>query len=170
MTEANTSPSFLKMGRGYCRDCNREKTKDWITQNPEKAKASACERAKRSYHKDEDASRAKEAEWRNTHITERDEKARRSHQKLRKEVIILLGRKCVNCSNTDLRVLNVNHLKGGGTADRKDRIKVYREIRDGIRDKKDYDVRCFNCNILYDYERGIRKLPEGWTIADVMLQ
>lgn len=87
-------------------------------------------------------------------------KSLRSHWKLRIDVIRMLGGKCVKCGITDLRLLNVNHLNGGGTADRKDRIKVYRELRNGKRDKKDYDVRCFNCNILYDYERGIRKVPK----------
>ena len=73
----------------------------------------------------------------------------------------MLGGKCVVCGVTDLRILTINHKNGGGTKDRKARIKVYRELRNGSRDKKDYDVRCFNCNILYDYERGIRRVPNG---------
>ena len=91
------------------------------------------------------------------------EHAKRSHWKLRKDIINLLGGKCIICGTTDLRLLNLNHKNGGGTTDRGHRINVYRELRKGIRDKDDYDVRCFNCNILYDYERGIRKVPEEVT-------
>ncbi|MBA7562050.1 hypothetical protein ES708_03699 [subsurface metagenome] len=93
------------------------------------------------------------------------ESVRKSHWKLRKEVMTLLGGKCVICGLTDLRLLNLNHKNGGGTKDRGKRIKVYREILSGVRGKNEYDVRCFNCNILYDYERGIRKVPQGLDIT-----
>lgn len=69
-----------------------------------------------------------------------------------------LGGKCINCGIDDPRILTINHLNGHKklAIDRRgdnywldfhmDRIK-----RDEI------DLRCYNCNILYEFERGIRK-------------
>jgi hypothetical protein len=78
---------------------------------------------------------------------------------MRIKAIILLGGVCVNCGNTDIRVLQVNHKKGGGTKDFKavSAYRIYKEIVEGKRPKEDYDVRCANCNILYEYEVGRRE-------------
>jgi hypothetical protein len=87
--------------------------------------------------------------------------SRRNKWRLKKIVMNLLGGKCVGCGITDLRLLCVNHKNGGGTQDRKNSNKMYREIRDGIRDMADYDIRCCNCNVLYEYERGTKRVPIG---------
>lgn len=73
----------------------------------------------------------------------------------RGKAINKLGGKCVNCGETDLRVLQVNHLNGGGGKDDKGLV-FYRKIVKGERDIEDLDVRCANCNILYEYEAGRR--------------
>ena len=57
-----------------------------------------------------------------------------------KRRVLELGGKCVNCGETDIRVLQINHING--------------------RDNPEVDVRCANCNILYEYERGnLREWP-----------
>jgi len=76
----------------------------------------------------------------------------------RKKAIEVLGGKCVVCGEPDIRVLQVNHLNGGGLKDLKlnSNSKVYRQVAKG--ERKDVDLRCANCNILYEYERGKRRV------------
>jgi len=72
---------------------------------------------------------------------------------------------CSKCGITDIRVLTINHLNGDGAKERKiygSRVsRIYRDIRND-RTTSDLDVRCYNCNILYEYERGRINLPENW--------
>lgn len=69
---------------------------------------------------------------------------------------------CCNCGTKDIRVLTINHINGDGHKERPDRVsRVYRHVRRG-RTTSDLDVRCFNCNILYEYELGRRSLPLNW--------
>lgn len=47
--------------------------------------------------------------------------------------------------------------KAGGTRDfRHDPVKACRDIIKGRRDRSEFDIRCANCNILYEYERKSR--------------
>jgi hypothetical protein len=72
---------------------------------------------------------------------------------------------CINCGNDDIRVLTVNHKNGDGAKERnvsKYRVsRLFRDIQKG-RTISDLDVRCYNCNILYEYEQGRRNLPLNW--------
>ncbi len=68
--------------------------------------------------------------------------------------ILHLGGKCVKCSNSDIRVLQLNHVDG------KTRIPEYGDFLKIISNtptKDTFDVRCANCNIIYEFERGRRK-------------
>jgi hypothetical protein len=80
---------------------------------------------------------------------------------LRKKLIKLLGGYCQNCGEKDQRILQLNHLKGGGRKDlnKNHNGNVYRAILKGERDETDYNILCSNCNILYEYERGVRWQP-----------
>lgn len=75
------------------------------------------------------------------------------------EVIELLGGKCVNCGVSDVRILQVNHMNGDGAAERKTHFSHYKFINDilsGERSTSDLELRCANCNILHEFERGAR--------------
>ena len=78
-----------------------------------------------------------------------------------KKVIQKLGGKCARCGETDWRVLQINHINGGGTKERA-RIgkKIYTDILKGKREGE-YNMLCANCNILYEYNRG-RRRDERW--------
>lgn len=68
-----------------------------------------------------------------------------------------LGGICVDCGETDLRVLQINHKNGGGFRELRTRqIQFYMEVAEGKR--ADVDLRCANCNIRYEYERGKRSV------------
>ncbi len=77
----------------------------------------------------------------------------------RLQVIKLLGNKCAKCGITDWRVLQINHINGGGTAEFRKRGNYYgliTGILNGNRATTDLELRCANCNILYEFERGTR--------------
>lgn len=71
---------------------------------------------------------------------------------LRFLVIKKLGAKCAGCGETDPRILAVNHLNG---KQHKLSMREMARILTGI--INDVDVRCANCNVLYEYERGAFK-------------
>jgi hypothetical protein len=62
---------------------------------------------------------------------------------------------CIKCKEKDIRVLEVNHLNGYNDKIH-ERIQIYRKIINGERKISDLEVRCSNCNVLYEYERGKR--------------
>lgn len=71
----------------------------------------------------------------------------------RLHTIYSLGGRCVGCGEKDWRVLQVNHLRGKrGLKDVGDRLAG--DIVKGRRDLADFDLRCANCNILYEHEKG----------------
>ena len=83
-----------------------------------------------------------------------------------------LGGECVVCEETDLRLLTINHINGDGYVDREkfknqmggtnpDGIAMYRAIKAGRHSGEGLDVRCYNHNILYEYELGRRGWIEG---------
>lgn len=63
---------------------------------------------------------------------------------------------CAGCGNIDLRVLEINHLKGDGKKDWEKyggRSRFHRAITDGTypaHGLKNLDIRCGNCNWLYE--------------------
>src|SRR3990167_5542115 len=81
--------------------------------------------------------------------------------RIRLAVISRLGGKCVSCGITDPRILQINHKNGGGSRERAKLTAWTLEtsIVNGDRHTDDLDLRCANCNILYEYQTGRRKLP-----------
>ena len=80
------------------------------------------------------------------------------------KIFELLGNKCAKCGETDWRLLQIDHVNGGGTRERKLGVKegskrgnsayhhIWKEIvKEGKKDK--YQLLCANCNWLKRYER-----------------
>jgi len=86
----------------------------------------------------------------------------RGRNRAKVNALTVLGGKCVVCGEDDPRLLTVNHINGDGHKERQnpkrcqDGLAMYRAINQGKRDTDDLDVRCFNHNILYEYELGRR--------------
>ena len=78
----------------------------------------------------------------------------------------MLGGECVICGESDLRLLTINHKNGDGHKERAESgtnrggVAIYRIINSGQRSLEDLDVRCYNHNILYEYEIGRRQWSE----------
>ena len=71
---------------------------------------------------------------------------------------VLGGAKCIKCGITDIRVLQLDHINGGGKKDRKSNrstLKILRLHRDNLDSLKDkYQVLCANCNWIKKHENN----------------
>lgn len=89
------------------------------------------------------------------------------HWKMKLRAILVLGGKCVICGEDDLRILTVNHLNGhtgprsGPWGIWRDSISLYARIANGSVSRNNLEVRCNNCNQVYEYERGMKYFPPG---------
>lgn len=79
------------------------------------------------------------------------------YEKRRTEVIKFFGGKCVACGNNDIRVLQIDHINGGGVKERKEQTKLgysYKKRFDLNKENKDqYQLLCANCNWIKRYEQ-----------------
>jgi hypothetical protein len=161
LTEANW-PKYLQKKnaqRNMCRKC-------WTTYTAEREKKM----------KEADPARwaainqAKSQRWRERHpdavkqiyLDNKEAMQAYARQRLfevKTKAMNMLGGKCVDCGITDVRVLQVNHKAGGGTKEKLFGGDMYRAIISGERKIDDLDVRCANHNIIYEYERGSRRMP-----------
>lgn len=75
---------------------------------------------------------------------------RRKREERRNEVLNVLGGKCNECGNLDRRVLQVDHILGGGVKDRKsftdDKIYYKYVIESFLKKENKYQILCANCN------------------------
>ena len=98
----------------------------------------------------------------NTHVgnsQEWDLKYMKYRHMTRKRAIDMLGGKCVQCGEIDTRILQFNHLKGDGADDRRryKPMQFVHAILNGKRTTEDLDIRCANCQLLYEFETGRRQ-------------
>ena len=79
---------------------------------------------------------------------------RRRYQKVRTEILDLLGRACVCCGFDDLRALQIDHVNGGGGRDRKvGSATYYARILKSIQEGSDeFQILCANCNAIKKYD------------------
>lgn len=66
----------------------------------------------------------------------------------RAEIIELLGSECKRCGFNDIRALVIDHVYGGGTAERrKYGGNFYTKVLPQVKDRSDkYQLLCCNCN------------------------
>lgn len=114
----------------YCKRCHSARCQRWRKANPAKAKGSAS--------KQPEATKAYRLEWR---------------RKQRAKVISALGQCCVRCGFSDVRALQIDHVNGGGNAERYSLgspNKLYRKIL--INGADGYQLLCANCNWIKRHE------------------
>ena len=67
--------------------------------------------------------------------------------KLRQKCVTLLGAYCAFCGNSDYRVLEIDHINGGGNRHRKNgAMGRYEAYKDVLKHPKKYRVLCANCH------------------------
>jgi len=86
--------------------------------------------------------------------------ARLQHYRLnaRLKIVEMFGGKCVGCGERNPLVLTLNHVDGyEGTnpkAGSRGGWPLYMKILAGKESAESYDLRCFNCQIMYEFQRG----------------
>lgn len=153
LTTENWLMSFRRRKVKRCGACHYALTKAYAQKNPEKGRErTAAWRLRNPEH-----AKIKYRE----NIEYFKKQARNWLWNIKSRAFLILGGKCACCGNDDIRVLQVNHKNGGGTQEKRHGDKMYKAIIDGTRPIDDLDLRCANCNLLYEYERGKRALPAG---------
>lgn len=86
------------------------------------------------------------------------ERQRKYLQKIRKLALDTLGGKCVKCGFDDLRALQIDHIKGGGSQERKTlgfngnfHLNV---VRSHMKEENKYQLLCANCNWIKRHENN----------------
>ena len=82
-------------------------------------------------------------------------------QDMRRRVIELLGSKCARCNIIDDRVLQVDHMNGGGRKERRSVGSYGFLLRVLEMGKDDYQLLCANCNWIKRMEN--KEYPQGGT-------
>ena len=85
------------------------------------------------------------------------ERSKKRWKEYRLIAIGKLGGKCVKCGNDDFRVLQIDHINGGGWKERlvvgyKGNYGVISRIINGEKDR--YQLLCANCNWIKRYENN----------------
>lgn len=70
----------------------------------------------------------------------------------RLEVLNALGGKCIRCGIDDWRVLQIDHINGGGNKERKQVTSIDRYYKDMLLTPEKYQVLCANCHQIKRYE------------------
>ena len=74
------------------------------------------------------------------------------------KIVDLFGGKCVICGERNPLVLTLNHINGYDGINPKNGSRggwpLYIKIIKGEECREKYDLRCFNCQILYEFQRG----------------
>ena len=88
----------------------------------------------------------------NREIVNERQRIRRDSE--RNEVVRKLGNRCVICGLDDVRVLQVDHVNGGGEKERRTKrtSQMYKEVLAGVR--SDLQLLCANCNWIKRHESG----------------
>lgn len=83
---------------------------------------------------------------------------RKYGKRIRAATIALLGGVCQKCSFSDIRALQVDHVNGGGTKQRKELGNNNSTILKKIQESpNDYQLLCANCNWIKRFELGEHK-------------
>lgn len=93
---------------------------------------------------------------------EKNKEIQKKHRvKIFTEIFNLLGNQCVMCGIKDRRVLQIDHIKGGGYRHRKIKgygMGYYKDILKSIKNKENkYQLLCANCNFIEGIKKGYRK-------------
>lgn len=93
--------------------------------------------------------------------------------RLRTQVMTLLGGPiCANCKCDNVKILEINHINGGGRKDAKDLTKLFRDILAARRKKSEFNILCKPCNTLHYVTDilGIKGHKIIWSPAGVVQQ
>ena len=115
-------------------------------------------------YKNPDKQREFQKEWQRKHRAQ----ARKYQRSLRTKVLEFLGEKCIYCGCDVPEALEINHINGQGTEEKRNRWKggskaFYLAILNGSRSKEDLEITCKVCNARH-YLNNIKGIEGNWLI------
>jgi hypothetical protein len=151
-------PEKLEEGFRYCKRCDTTKSlsefhRDKNESGGHKYTCKSCGRAY-SLH------------YSRQHIGRQKENNKRVRDRVRAKVLSLLGDKCKHCGITDKRVLQIDHIDGGGAKELRAIGNTYKYLKlilqmpifDAL---QKYQLLCANCNWIKKFENneGVNGTP-----------
>lgn len=118
---------------------------------PNTTPAAMLETQKRYREKNREAVRERVRRSRQANIAERRKYERGYGADLRTTAMMLLGGKCETCGINDSRVLQIDHVNGGGTKENH-KIKARGVARRVLAHPNDYQLLCANHNWIKRFE------------------
>jgi len=121
-------------------------------------------------YKDNEKMKEYQHQW---YLKNKEEKLRKSKEyrkKIRKNVFLMLGGKCVYCGCDNMDALEVNHKNGGGYQEQKRLRKkgststFYLHILKGRRRTDDLELTCSICNQWHRLVK-LKGIPDKWIIT-----
>ena len=133
-----------------CRKCgleakSEEDLKNFVLHKPSPyGRQNYCKKCRNKYVK----------EWENINRENINAGTRRYKQKIRNDVLVLYGNKCVCCGESFYEFLTLDHINGGGREESRrlgGTYAVYKRARDLFYSDKEealktYRILCWNCN------------------------
>lgn len=129
---------------------NKEKAKEYYKTN----KNEIVKKRKNYYYKNIEKIRQKNKEYRNKNKEKILFCQKQLRLKLREKIIKKYGGKCIKCNFSDSRVLQIDHINGGGQKEFRllGSGKYYKNILKDTTGK--YQLLCANCNSIKKYENN----------------
>jgi len=155
------NPLTTKKPRKYC--SKKCLNKGWKVQNPKKNKESGQKYREKNREKIKKRNREYlKKQWSDPDFRERRrliclKSTRKRTKALRSLIFEKYGLKCAECSYSDIRALQIDHINGGGNVEvRKLKRPLYYEKV--LQDKKGlYQILCANCNWIKRFENPKEK-------------
>lgn len=86
------------------------------------------------------------------------------HERLRVKTLMLHGGQCERCGINDVRVLQLDHINGGGHRERvRNGNNSHTALYAGLRRPHEFQILCANCNWIKRYENDevARRYPKA---------
>lgn len=141
LSDDNWMNSLKNKNSKICRNCNNTKGREWRNNNKEKSNLYQLNRYYNNPKK--------------VH-----EIVNKSRKKVRIDMIIEYGGKCVYCNINDFEVLDIDHISNDGAIDRKNGLfgyNLYRYLKKNKWPKDNFQLLCKNCN----WKKELRRRRES---------
>lgn len=81
---------------------------------------------------------------------------RRRQSEWRARLLVFMGGMCTKCNNNDSRVLQIDHVNGGGSKERRENAvgSAFMMARRVFANPNDFQLLCANCNWIKRYENN----------------
>ena len=116
----------------------------WYSKNRESIRAKQRE----YYRQNKEKFSASNRKWRKANPKASIKFIKAARERLRSEVLQVLGNQCIQCGFNDPRALQIDHIHGGGRKDRKEKTSPWAFLKDiklnGAQGK--FQLLCANCN------------------------